>query len=512
MLHVLGCITQQHDVRLVLLAVILCFSASFTAMSMIARARGAQKRARSLWLAAAAFAAGSGIWATHFVGMLAYKSPLAMGFDVPLTVLSAVVAIIASGAGYGMSLGRPGPIFGGIVVGCGIGAMHYIGMAAVEIRADAVWNPGYVTASILLGVWLTAPAMHVARQENSWRGMIGGALLLTLAIVSMHFTGMAGLAWRPNPLAPAADFVVDPLVVALTIAAAAFLIMALGLVGSLVDHHLELQSQGEAQRLRRYIQELESAKQELLIAKAQAEAGNRAKSSFLANMSHELRTPLNAIIGFTDLMRQEVMGPIQPVKYLDYVNDVHRSGEHLLSLINDVLDLAKIEAGRRELEMHQLDLADMARQALLFVQTQALKRQVILSSEITVTDTLTGDERAMVQILTNLLSNAVKFCNPGGRVVLFARRTIGGALTLGVEDEGPGMSPEGVEKALEPFGQASAMYTVEGCGTGLGLPIVKALAEAQGGTFHVESRLGQGTRVWAEFPASCLGRQKRAAA
>jgi len=328
----------------------------------------------------------------------------------------------------------------------------------------------------------------------------------------MHFTGMAGLAWRPNPLAPAADFVVDPLVVALTIAAAAFLIMALGLVGSLVDHHLELQSQGEAQRLRRYIQELESAKQELLIAKAQAEAGNRAKSSFLANMSHELRTPLNAIIGFTDLMRQEVMGPIQPVKYLDYVNDVHRSGEHLLSLINDVLDLAKIEAGRRELEMHQLDLADMARQALLFVQTQALKRQVILSSEITVTDTLTGDERAMVQILTNLLSNAVKFCNPGGRVVLFARRTIGGALTLGVEDEGPGMSPEGVEKALEPFGQASAMYTVEGCGTGLGLPIVKALAEAQGGTFHVESRLGQGTRVWAEFPASCLGRQKRAAA
>jgi signal transduction histidine kinase len=342
--------------------------------------------------------------------------------------------------------------------------------------------------------------------------MTGGTALFTLAIISMHFTGMAALAYRPDPLVPASDRMIEPVTVAIAIAAAAFLVMALGLVGALIDHHLELQAEGEAQRLRRYVEELEKAKQELLIAKAQAEAGNRAKSSFLANMSHELRTPLNAIIGFTDLMRQEVMGPIQPPKYLGYINDVHHSGEHLLSLINDILDLAKIEAGRRELEERPLDLSLLARQALLFVQPQAAKKNAVLSSDIDLPGVLNGDKRAVIQILTNLLSNAVKFSHSGGRVVLFARAHAGGGLALGVQDEGPGMSPQDMEKALEPFGQADAMWTVEGAGTGLGLPIVKALVEAQGGAFHLESEPGHGTRAWAEFPANCLSRPQCAAA
>jgi NO-binding membrane sensor protein with MHYT domain/nitrogen-specific signal transduction histidine kinase len=512
MLHVLGCIAQQHDVRLVALAAILCFFASFTAMSMIARAKGAERYGKLLWLGAAAFAAGSGIWATHFVAMLAYKSPLTMGFDVHLTVLSALVAIVLSGAGYWMSLSRPGPLLGGIVVGIGIGAMHYIGMAAVEISADAIWNPVYVTASVILGICLTVPAMYLARRESSWRGMIGGTLLFTLAIVSMHFTGMSALVYRPDPFVTAADFVVEPVIVALAIAAAAFLIMALGLVGSLVDHHLERQAQGETQRLRRYVEELEATRHNLLIAKSQAEAGNRAKSNFLSNMSHELRTPLNAIIGFTDLIRQQVLGPVVgPTKYLEYIDDVHHSGEHLLSLINDILDLAKIEAGRHELEMIELDVASLLRQAVIFVQPQAKKARVTIFREGDVADALKGDERAMVQIVTNLLSNAVKFSHPGGRVRLFARGLATGGLTLGVEDEGTGMSNEGLKKAMEPFGQAAAMETVEGRGSGLGLPIVKALVEAQGGSFHLESKLGVGTRAWVEFPATRLVRRRQAA-
>jgi NO-binding membrane sensor protein with MHYT domain/nitrogen-specific signal transduction histidine kinase len=511
MLHVLGCITYQHDVRLVILAAVLCFFACFTAMSMIARARGAEQRLRLGWLMAAAFSAGSGIWATHFVAMLAYKSPLAMGFDVGLTLLSALVAIVLSGAGYWMSLGQAGPLLGGIVVGIGIGAMHYIGMAAVEIQADPIWDPAYVTASVLLGIWLTAPAMYVARQESSWRGMLAGALLFTLAIVSMHFTGMSALAYRPDPFVQASDFVVNPLVVALAIAAAAFLVMALGLVGSLVDHHLERQAAGEARRLRQYIDELETAKRELQIANRRAEAGNRAKSNFLANMSHELRTPLNAIIGFTDLVRQEVLGPITPLKYRDYIDDVHRSGEHLLSLINDILDLAKIEAGRRELEEVELNLNSLAQQAMIFVQPQAGTAGVTLFSDIHVGEALKGDERATVQILTNLLSNAVKFSSPGDRVCVFARRIANGGLALGVEDQGRGMSEQEMKKAMEPFGQATAMSTVEGRGSGLGLPITKGLVEAQGGTFRLESQHGVGTRAWAEFSSACLVRNRRAA-
>ena len=497
--------------RLIALATILCLFASFTAMGMIARARNAEHRARLLWLAAAAFSAGSGIWATHFVTMLAYRSPLTMGFDVHRTILSALVAIVMSGAGYWMSLSRPGPLAGGIVVGTGIGAMHYIGMAAVEIRADAIWNPAYVVASVLLGTGLTAPVMYVARQENDWRGMVGGALLFTLAIVSMHFAGTSALDYRPDPFVPASDFVVEPVVVALAVAAAAFLVMALGLVGSLVDHHLEQQAKSESQRLRRYIEELEATKCELLIAKGHAEAGNRAKSNFLSNMSHELRTPLNAIIGFTDMMRQEVLGPVYPAKYMEYINDVHQSGNHLLSLINDILDLAKIEAGRREFEVTEPDIASLIHQAVTFVQPQAQKTRVELVEENNVADALKGDERALVQVFTNLLSNAIKFSRPGGRVRVFARRLANGGLAMGVEDEGTGMSSQDLKTAMEPFGQATAMETVEGRGSGLGLPIVRNLVEAHGGTFHLESQLRVGTRAWAEFPAACLVRKRRAA-
>ncbi|HEY2011437.1 MAG TPA: MHYT domain-containing protein [Rhizomicrobium sp.] len=497
--------------RLVALATILCLFASFTAMGMIARARSTENRARLLWLGAAAFAAGSGIWATHFVAMLAYKSPLTVGFDVHLTILSALVAIVMSGVGYWMSLSRPGPFPGGIVVGVGISAMHYIGMAAIEIRADAIWNPVYVLASVLLGIGLTAPVMYVARQENNWRGMAGGALLFALAIVSMHFTGMAALVYRPDPFVPASDFVVEPVVVALAVAAAAFLVMALGLVGSLVDHHLDQQAKIESLRLRRYIEQLEATKRELLIAKGEAEAGNRAKSNFLSNMSHELRTPLNAIIGFTDLIRQEILGPIHPAKYMEYINDVHDSGKHLLSLINDILDLAKIEAGRREFEVTELDTASLIHQAVTFIQPQAKKARVEIVAENNVADTLKGDERAMVQVLTNLLSNAVKFSRPGGHVHVFARGLANGGLSLGVEDQGNGMSPQDLKTAMEPFGQVTAMETVEGRGSGLGLPIVRSLVEAHGGTFNLESQLRVGTRAWAEFPAARLARKRRAA-
>jgi two-component system cell cycle sensor histidine kinase PleC len=196
---------------------------------------------------------------------------------------------------------------------------------------------------------------------------------------------------------------------------------------------------------------------------------------------------------------------------MDYINDVHESGEHLLSLINDILDLAKIEAGRRDLEEAELDIASLARQAMIFVQPQAGATAIMLSSQIDVTDILKGDERAMVQVLTNLLSNAVKFSQPGSRVCLFARHAAHGGLALGVEDEGPGMSEQDLKKAMEPFGQATAMSTIEGRGTGLGLPITKGLVEAQGGTFHLESQHGIGTRAWAEFSSACLIRKRQAA-
>jgi NO-binding membrane sensor protein with MHYT domain len=477
MLRVIGGITEQHDLGLVLLAALLCFSSCFTALNMIGRARAAQASVRKLWLGAAGFMTGSVIWATHFVAMLAYQSPLAIGFDLNLTILSAAVAIILSAAGYWLCLSRPAPLLGGLVVGGSIAAMHYIGMAAVEIHADPIWSPVYVIVSILLGMGLTALAMKATAHDASWRGLLTGSVLFMLAVVGMHFTGMSAVVYRPDPLVPVQDVVLQPIMLATAIAAVAFATVALGLIGALLDHHLEHKAVAEAQRLRRYVDELEATKRQLLVAKCHAEAGNRAKTNFLSNMSHELRTPLNAIIGFADLISHEMLGPIAPSKYGDYVQDIHRSGEHLLSLINDILDLAKIEAGQRKLDLHLLDPAGLAKKAMGFIEPQAAKTGVQLRCEIAGQVQLIGDERSLVQVLTNLLSNAVKFSRPGGEVRMFARRSANGGLVLGVEDQGIGMTPDGLKEALEPFGQAAPMETVEGRGAGRGRPNVKALVE-----------------------------------
>ena len=239
---------------------------------------------------------------------------------------------------------------------------------------------------------------------------------------------------------------------------------------------------------------------DLAVARDGAMEASRAKSTLLANMSHELRTPLNAIIGFSDLMRHRILGPLRPPKYGEYIEDIYGSARHLLGLVNDVLDIAKIEAGKQDLCMSEVGVSKLARDAFRFVRTQAGKAGVGLQTEFAPGIVLVGDERALKQILTNLLSNAIKFTRPGGKVTLFALRNADSTLTLGVKDTGIGMCASALAIALTPFGQLNAKVTVEGRGSGLGLPIVKALIEAHGGTFRIESAPDMGTRVWGEFP------------
>jgi two-component system, cell cycle sensor histidine kinase PleC len=252
--------------------------------------------------------------------------------------------------------------------------------------------------------------------------------------------------------------------------------------------------------------EKEDLAAQLVLSRDAAIHANQAKSAFLANMSHELRTPLNAIIGFSDLMRERVFGPMKPARYADYIDDIYDSGTHLLLLINDLLDLAKIEAGKRELKNAEIDVAGVVRKALGFVELQARSAGVRLTTEIDPMLRLVADELAIIQILTNLLSNAVKFTAPGGSATLFARLGKGGRLALGVKDTGRGMSSDDLLVALEPFGQTGAMTTRSEKGTGLGLPIVKALIEGHGGTFQIESAQNEGTMAWGEFSSDRIVR------
>jgi PAS domain S-box-containing protein len=253
-------------------------------------------------------------------------------------------------------------------------------------------------------------------------------------------------------------------------------------------------------QLARQASELVELAESLELAKQDAEQANLAKSRFLASMSHELRTPLNSILGFSDIMKLGIHGPIMPERYSEYVHLIHNSGAHLLSLINDVLDLSKIEAGKMHLVLEPLSALEVTHQAVGLTEQLAQNQGVTVTSEIgDGCDVVHGDARAVKQMLLNLLSNAIKFTDTGGAVRLRLARSDAG-VALQVTDTGIGMTPAELAKALEPYGQTDAARSRGTVGTGLGLPLVKALAEMHGGSLVLESVKGAGTTATVSLP------------
>jgi signal transduction histidine kinase len=240
---------------------------------------------------------------------------------------------------------------------------------------------------------------------------------------------------------------------------------------------------------------------ELEEARRMAEAANIGKSRFLANMSHELRTPMNAVLGFSELMLKEILGPIQPVKYRDYIKFIHEGGEHLLSLVNDVLDLSKIEAGKLDLQIEQVSTREIVSQAVETVKPMAADRQVTVTASIRNNcPIIHADRRALRQILLNLLSNAVKFTPAKGSITVSISNVSGTGIHLSVADTGIGMTQKEMAKALEPYGQIQSSMAVAAKGSGLGLPLVKSLVELHGGSLSMISEKGKGTTVNMFFP------------
>ncbi len=247
---------------------------------------------------------------------------------------------------------------------------------------------------------------------------------------------------------------------------------------------------------------LASAKNESDEARSRAEAASLAKSQFLANMSHELRTPLNAVLGFSEIISSTAQDG-DTAKHHEYAELIHRSGDHLLTLINDILDLAKIEAGKFVLHDAELNLDHMIDDGHTLIGAKAEAGKCLLVKKVEAgLPNLYADERAIRQILLNLLSNAVKFTPPGGTVTSFARLEKEGELTFGVQDTGVGIAKNDLAKVFQKFGQGRHDIVTTDRGTGLGLPIVKGLVEAHGGTVTLESEVGRGTTVTVRFPAN----------
>jgi two-component system cell cycle sensor histidine kinase PleC len=366
------------------------------------------------------------------------------------------------------------------------------------------WLLRFIILDLFYGLaWMFILIHTIGVEEASGTFMLF-VMLLVVAVASMLASSVpiaAFAATLPVTLAVALDFALRG-----TLHDYILAIMAITAQGyfTLLSHRLysttlaTIEARAEKDAL---IGELETSKAISDEARRRAEAANIAKSRFLAQMSHELRTPLNAILGFSEVMKTEIFGAHSVPAYKDYSGDIHNSGVHLLGLINEILDLSRIEAGRYELNEEPVALASVVGECSHLLQMRAKNRGITLH-DVFETDMprLWADERAVRQVCLNLLSNAIKFTPQGGEIWLKAGWTTSGGQYLSVTDTGPGIPEDEIPIVLASFGQGSNSIKSAEQGAGLGLPIAKSLVDLHGGTFALKSRLRIGTEVLVTFP------------
>jgi two-component system cell cycle sensor histidine kinase PleC len=284
----------------------------------------------------------------------------------------------------------------------------------------------------------------------------------------------------------------------------------------LVDNDLRLRAtvidlKRSQSELERQAIELADLAEKYSREKTRAEEANQTKSKFLANMSHELRTPLNAIIGFSEIMESGMFGTLGSEKYQEYCHDILTSGHYLLEVINDILDMSKIEAGRMKLDMEELDLSKTLAESLRVVSGRAEDKNLDLDAEIEGPISIVADRRATKQIIVNLLSNAVKFTPDGGKVIVRSRMGEDSIVLL-IADTGIGIAPQSLRRLGRPFEQVESQLTKTYHGSGLGLAIARSLANLHGGSMRLRSKLGSGTVVRVSLPRNAASQSTAAAA
>jgi len=589
MFAIISCL-EQHDPAQLVWAVLICVMSVGAGLSAYRRACAGRGAFRAAWLAVTAFLLGAGVWATHFIAMLAFGKSLTAAFGFNLTLVSLLIAAGGFFAGAGVAAGAKGPpgrALGGAVCGLAIAGMHYLGVAGMRLPARIVWDPALVGLSIVIGAAAAAASLTTAGEFNRlWRA-IAAAGLLVLAICGLHFTAMAAATLIPAPLVSEPGYYGrDGL--GLGVGLLAFVILICGATVLLVDGMSKattlaaLRSSlnqapcaigffdrgdrltfwnekfaevvqlygGEARRGESHQHMLElararglpaevaaaspragpgvsahefslfsapdgrwfearsgatqdggfvvllndvTAQRELIEQQAQAQAlaerVSRAKSEFLANTSHEIRTPLSAVLGMVQVMERHPLDPDQR-RRLQLIAD---SGKALLAVLNSVLDLAKIEAGKLELDEHAFDLEQTVRVAVSSFETLAVQKELALTIEVApeVCGVWRGDSDRLRQVLSNLVSNAVKF-TPQGHVAV---RVVpeGEGVRFSVVDSGVGVAPGKQAMIFEAFAQADASTTREFGGTGLGLAICSSIVRTMGGRFELRSAPGEGS-------------------
>jgi len=596
MFKVLLCVGSKHNPWLVVVAALVCVAATCATFFLYSRVTNHRRSRRWGWLCMTGLVAGSGIWTTHFVAMLAFSDGLPTGYDGWLTFGALGVAVASTTAGFAvgsMGLTARGrmvaSVSGGGIVGVGITLMHYLGMSGYRTEGVISWDWGYVASSVAIGVTLAAAALLVARPGGPLGRMLLGSGLLAGAIVGMHFTGMTAVTIFPDARVAVPEMVLSkPAMVATTVAITA-LIMITAVGGVMFDnaarnrHAKRLRQALEAMpaalaffdandrllvwnanygalfpemggglhaglsltglvRLRmphadpaaailaartkpgsieqqlpdgrwlRYesrptddggiivvgtdITELKRQATDLAQARDQAEAASRAKSAFLANISHEIRTPLNGVTGLLGVLLRTPLNDPQR----DMVTSAVHSADTVNSLLGDVLDLARIEAGQARLETVQFRLEDELRALSSLHAIRAAQKGVALRLVLDgVNVEVEADQLRLRQVLNNLLANAVKFTE-AGEVTLTARAAGDDRFHIEVRDTGIGFEPAEKERLFQRFAQGDSSVTRRFGGAGLGLAIARECAELMGGRIDAESQPGQGAAFTFDVP------------
>lgn len=500
----------HHEPVLVIVSVLVAMLASYTALSLALRVRQAHGRARACWIGGGALAMGSGIWAMHFIGMLAFRLPIPVGYEIGLTAASWVLALVASGLALGQvrhaRIGRRQLAGSALLMGFGINAMHYTGMAAMRMDPAIAYDPWLFAASVLIAVGASALALQIGLRLNvddrRRRGaQVAAAVIMGGAIAGMHYTGMAAAHFEAGSVCRAAlaGIDLDHLAAIVTVLIVALLTIAL--LVTVFDARLAARNRivadalaAAAERERLYLIEQ--------TARMQAESVNRMKDEFLSTLSHELRTPLNAMLGWSQLLLQGAATQAPPDGMLRRgLETIERNARAQAQLIDDMLDMSRLIAGEVQIEAKPVKVQAVLQAALECARPLALARRIEIDASADVdAATVVGDAGRLQQVMAILLSNAVKFSEPGGRIELKLRRA-GDQLAIDVADSGAGIAPEFLPFVFDRFRQADATSARRHGGLGLGLAIARALVELQGGAMSVASAgLGQGATFTLRLP------------
>jgi two-component system sensor histidine kinase/response regulator len=493
--------TGVYDPGLVVTSVVIAILAAYVALSISGRVVAADtKRSRWTWTSAGAAVMGGGIWAMHFIGMLAFSLPCGVGYNPIGTVLSVIPGILASGVAlYVISRDeQPGFVrlsIGAVLMGAGIGTMHYSGMAAMQPQALLRYDPAWAAVSVVTAVVLAFLSLSIRfrirwRQSSSAPATLIAAAVMGCAVAGMHYTAMRASLFFPLYGAPEFQMAMAPLPLAVVITIFTVLIASITLIASFAGRQAEL-----ALSLGAEVAERKRSEAALVEARHQAEQANLAKSQFLATMSHEIRTPLNGVIGMANLLASTPLNNRQA----QLVDNLARSGRTLLALINDILDLSRIEAHELTLFEAPFEIRELIADVTdLFGEqcgSKGLDLIYFVAEDVPVQ--LLGDSVRLRQVLINLVGNAIKFTEHGEILVevSFARYESDALiLAFSVEDTGLGIARDKLTEVFEPFRQVDASMTRSRGGSGLGLAITKRLVELQGGEIGVESEPGGGSR------------------